>query len=480
MAITDYHRAIFTYLEAYRREVPEAGLTYSLRQKNKVGRPRNVFLFTGDDKYISIGLYGPISNNNKTRTISFYATYDPVSDRIKTCTLAIVFSDQHLADQEEIYRAIIQQIGPDQFKEYSHNRFEHSYTGADWQANLATYLQQHKPIIDKAIQQAGATETFNIPQEKLEADIIIANQPTPTPVQPVVKPPGKYTWIPFYRELCVKLLHYTTEKLIRVTKQVLKAEKLVGLVDKDADGNKMDLTVIDPYTVLSFIRICADDKRAILFNQLTYQLGLNCSVPADWDGLYTDRNQWIWLFGYADERAPNDIDKLWELYKQVEQDDVSEDLFNQVLAIKKLSKSKLTEGLFSQYPYAYFPLNSKTKEWLKKRKLPHHFSTYAEYISLMDTVEQYDSRPFYELSEEAYKESQPDNELTEPMPLPDSNHPKNIILYGPPGTGKTYGTIDLAVDIVDGQKGKHPANKVRFDQLRKEGQIEFVTFHQNY
>ena len=67
------------------------------------------------------------------------------------------------------------------------------------------------------------------------------------------------------------------------------------------------------------------------------------------------------------------------------------------------------------------------------------------------------------------------------MPQPDNRYPKNIILYGPPGTGKTYGTVDLAVDIIDGQTStEHPVNKARFDQLRKEGQIEFVTFHQNY
>jgi 5-methylcytosine-specific restriction enzyme B len=56
----------------------------------------------------------------------------------------------------------------------------------------------------------------------------------------------------------------------------------------------------------------------------------------------------------------------------------------------------------------------------------------------------------------------------------------NIILYGPPGTGKTYNTIDLAVDIITGKKSSHEENKKVFDVLRKEGQIEFITFHQNY
>ena len=58
---------------------------------------------------------------------------------------------------------------------------------------------------------------------------------------------------------------------------------------------------------------------------------------------------------------------------------------------------------------------------------------------------------------------------------------KNQILYGPPGTGKTYETIDRAVFIASGRKSSnHKENKIIFDQLKKEKQIGFVTFHQNY
>lgn len=60
---------------------------------------------------------------------------------------------------------------------------------------------------------------------------------------------------------------------------------------------------------------------------------------------------------------------------------------------------------------------------------------------------------------------------------------KNIILYGPPGTGKTYNSIDKAVEIASTERfnlNNHTANKNVFDELRKSGQIEFVTFHQNY
>lgn len=57
---------------------------------------------------------------------------------------------------------------------------------------------------------------------------------------------------------------------------------------------------------------------------------------------------------------------------------------------------------------------------------------------------------------------------------------KNFILYGPPGTGKTYHSIDKAVQLATGNSGSHVDNKVIFDQLRTDGQVEFVTFHQNY
>jgi 5-methylcytosine-specific restriction protein B len=56
----------------------------------------------------------------------------------------------------------------------------------------------------------------------------------------------------------------------------------------------------------------------------------------------------------------------------------------------------------------------------------------------------------------------------------------NTILYGPPGTGKTYNSIDKAVAIATGSSSDHISNKKQFDDLRKQGQIEFVTFHQNY
>lgn len=64
----------------------------------------------------------------------------------------------------------------------------------------------------------------------------------------------------------------------------------------------------------------------------------------------------------------------------------------------------------------------------------------------------------------------------------DQNISLNTILYGPPGTGKTYHTVDMAVKIAAAdlyELDNHEANKQTYDQLLREGQIVFTTFHQS-
>lgn len=69
----------------------------------------------------------------------------------------------------------------------------------------------------------------------------------------------------------------------------------------------------------------------------------------------------------------------------------------------------------------------------------------------------------------------------------ESKQPLNTILYGPPGTGKTYSVVLKAMSIVDAKDyglsvspETYTGLKQRYDNLVREGQFSFVTFHQSY
>ncbi|RMA82711.1 McrB family protein [Umboniibacter marinipuniceus] len=66
-----------------------------------------------------------------------------------------------------------------------------------------------------------------------------------------------------------------------------------------------------------------------------------------------------------------------------------------------------------------------------------------------------------------------------------SNGPLNSILYGPPGTGKTYQTLNRVLRILDPKFLEENIEsrerlKERYEQLKAEGRVDFVTFHQSY
>ena len=68
-----------------------------------------------------------------------------------------------------------------------------------------------------------------------------------------------------------------------------------------------------------------------------------------------------------------------------------------------------------------------------------------------------------------------------PDALDSDKLPLNTILYGPPGTGKTYATARRCVEICDGKADRSEEDiRCRYDELFKEGRVEFITFHQSY
>ncbi len=123
-------------------------------------------------------------------------------------------------------------------------------------------------------------------------------------------------------------------------------------------------------------------------------------------------------------------------------------------------------------------LNSLYNELLEEQSKPNGKFVYSDAPS-------YGKNKFYSASVRAYidflnefNKKTGENYMTNNNNLTKS---LNQILYGPPGTGKTYNTINKALEIIDGFSPQNRAEaKAKFEEYKKAGQIEFITFHQSY
>ena len=571
MAITQYHRAIFDFLEKYRSEHHEVNLTYSLRKHSKAGRPKQQFLFTGDDdRYIFVSLYAPINHNSKTRSIGFLCRYDPKTDGIKSCQLELNYDDPQHNEHLAIYERIIERIGSDQF-EHRNKRSRLTYEDPDWQKNLQTYLEQHKPIIDKVIQETGAAETFLISQRDLEKDIEAINVPDMPESSSAVNywvfqgNPAQYRIVDSLRDNALRSWRVTAHA------QRIKPGDKVILWMTGPQAGCYALAQVDSalYTGLdeeseAYYQTNQSDEEPTQRVKLKILLNL-------WDRPITRKNlqgfpAFLRFNGGNQGTNFTAIRSQYEIIEELVQPTIlpgvrrywkyspgsqaarwSDDIQNQMMAIDfsnydtgplgqyatqadldaYLGKSNgnsnqtwnmilfkdaaigdvvianrglnavvgigIITGLYQYRKYPPYNRHYRTVNWLADQSWVHSslkkipgvvsnlfrpdtFSpTHFGPQIIQEYVNKYPQyRPVFE--EYGLIESVKSDEQS----MPD-RYPKNIILYGPPGTGKTYETIDLAVDIIDGQQGPdHKTNKVRFDQLRRDGQIEFVTFHQNY
>lgn len=327
-----------------------------------------------------------------------------------------------------------------------------------------------------AFKAGNQGSNFRATQQEYNSILVMANQ-------------NQYTWVQTHKDI-VQFLKTQKENQLGLI-DLLQSLGINPFNDQDIDGQQIPLQEIDPFTFFAYIYKYGGVKRLKLLQKLAEKLSAH--YPTDEKGIPSANAQKVWFFPYKDIRHNNEVEKLWEFFFSALDHSITNELFAEVLQIKNVGLTKITEGLFYIMPEVYFPVNGPTRPFLEhKLGIDPKFNNYTEYKAILEQLKAKSNKPFYQLSYEAWhwndhfqnSEVSPNNTSTMQTPI-------NQLFFGPPGTGKTYSTIAEAVKIID--RDFYEANKNDRDALVKryresiitdwentKGQIAFCTFHQSF
>lgn len=329
----------------------------------------------------------------------------------------------------------------------------------------------------------------------------------------------RFEWTSFYMAVADRLLTYRNrrEELLKGIHAIAEGKEYITVLqDRNADGSRMPLTDIYPFTTMAiFNRGLKRENRAQLARELADFLGVTERVPESFEAIPIVNNQGTWFFDYADKRAPGDIDKLWEAFARAivyadAQEEREEDrtafceAYDAALGVSGV-KWNLSIGLYWARPWFYLSLDSRTRRYIAEvaqiqidTHAPQNCCGADDYIALMaELYNEFNSFDFPvhsmpELCLAAYEygnepEEEPESEspaqfseklayttqsiVDEGCFVPKSEldtmlerlrEKKNLILQGPPGTGKTWLAKKLAYALTG---------------ARDEARIRAVQFH---
>lgn len=193
------------------------------------------------------------------------------------------------------------------------------------------------------------------------------------------------------------------------------------------------------------------------------------------------------LYLFEDENSYN-TSKIWFMlvldknnvtqYLAFHRTDTKKDkIINHIKTSTYSNKQKLYE-----LPNIEFNNNAKNNDYTEIFSNKELFAIPEKYVYVIEKI---DSNLQQYISKVLNKNTEVNNYEVKKSNLPKKQR-LNTILYGPPGTGKTYSTVLKAMSIIENMEyenvsdAKYLELKKRFDEYKKAGQIEFVTFHQSY
>jgi hypothetical protein len=212
---------------------------------------------------------------------------------------------------------------------------------------------------------------------------------------------SKFTWVETYKEIVEFLKDKKNDQKVLI--DLLKSVGVTGFNDQDSPDNEIELTEIDPFSFFCFINKYGSEKRIKILQNLSTKLNFE-KVPLDDYGIPSTNPLKVRLFPFKFKRTNNEIDTLWELFFKAVNDEINDEIFNRVLKIENVGKTKLSEALFNINPEKYFPIDGPTRPYLKEQfQIEPDFDTFSEYQAILNKLREKTDKPFYEVSFNAWK-----------------------------------------------------------------------------
>jgi 5-methylcytosine-specific restriction protein B len=243
---------------------------------------------------------------------------------------------------------------------------------------------------------------------------------------------NNFTWVNAHYQIADWISTYESKQNELVS--ILREIGVTVTADMDDDGEEIELSEIDPFTFFCFIYKYGPEKRLELLKKLCVRLGIE-PIPSDEKGIPSANAQSVWLFSWKKERKNNEIQRLWDFFKATRNGEITNDMFGDILNIRKVGRAKLTEGLFNIDPKNYLPINAQTKPYLQDVfGIDPTFLTYEEYAKILNLLKKSTDEPFYKISYDAWIWNNEEDVAEEGKPkyeIADNLKQKRYWLYAP-------------------------------------------------
>jgi len=217
----------------------------------------------------------------------------------------------------------------------------------------------------------------------------------------------EYPWVPFYKELSLKLLdYYAPENRAELT-DIIK--KILAALNR---GDYVPQT-IDPFSVFSmFNKGPAAGPKMEILKALKQKFQIKSEVPTTFDGLPI--LMYRSTFTLAENEGPETENALWDLFKTAMEYPNNPFLmkdfiekFDKAIDIRWNGLSKMSIGLFWANPDFYMTYDSTADSFLKGFGISLNGVTGKDYLVGLDKFRQFAKErgyTFYELSKLAYED----------------------------------------------------------------------------